>query len=148
MGHSYTSVFVHCVFSTKDRRKTISPAIQERFWAYLIGTASSYGIEALATGGMADHIHMLLALPSTKSVAEAIQKLKANSSRWVREHGTNFAWQEGYGAFSVSPSQVETVKTYIRNQPEHHKKRSFEQEFLALLKKKAGVKYDARFVFG
>jgi putative transposase len=96
---------------------------------------------------MADHLHILLSLSPTKTLAETVRDLKANSSRFMSESGPQFSWQEGYGAFSVSPSQIPVVKGYIRNQAEHHKMRNFEQEFLALLKK-AGVAYDPRYVFG
>ena len=98
-------------------------------------------------GGMADHVHILFALPADVTLAHAVQVFKANSSRWMRERVPTFAWQEGYAAFSVSASGVGAVKKYIENQPEHHKRRSFEEEFLALLKK-CGVAYDPKFVFG
>ena len=101
----------------------------------------------LAAGGTANHVHLLLAVPPALPLAKAVQELKDSSSRWLHEHGHHFAWQEGYGAFSISQSQRQTVIDYIDGQPEHHKKWSFEQEFMTLLKK-SGVKYDARIVFG
>jgi putative transposase len=100
----------------------------------------------VAVGGRENHIHILIAPPATMPLAVAIQKLKANSSRWLSEQGLRFEWQKGYGAFSVSASLVETVKSYIRNQEEHHRKRTFEEEFLALLKK-SGVACDAEHLF-
>jgi REP element-mobilizing transposase RayT len=147
MAHSYANNLVHCVFSTQERRNLIAVDLQPRLWAYVIGVSKNHGIEALATGGTANHAHTLIALPANMALSKAIQTIKANSSRWVREHGIEFAWQEGYGAFSVSASQAPAVKAYIHNQAEHHKKRSFEDEFLALLKK-SGVPYDPKFVFG
>ena len=128
-------------------RANIIPAeLQEKLWAYLIGIAHNLKIAALAVGGTENHIHLLFGLPATLTLAEAVGKLKANSSRWMGEHGIKFEWQKGYGAFSVSPSMVATVKTYIRNQPEHHKKRNFEEEFLALLRK-SGIAFDEAHVF-
>ncbi len=96
---------------------------------------------------IANHVHLLLALPASCTLSSAVQRLKANSSRWMNEQGVLFAWQEGYGAFSVSPSQLERVKEYIHNQPEHHKRPNFEEEFLAFLRK-SGVEYDPHQVFG
>jgi putative transposase len=101
----------------------------------------------LSAGGIANHVHLLILLPSATSFAKAMQVLKANSSRWLGEHGISFAWQEGYGAFSVSSSNAASVKEYIEHQPEHHSKRSYEDEFVALLKK-SGVRYDPEHLFG
>jgi putative transposase len=98
----------------------------------------------IEAGGIENHVHVLMALPATGSLAHAIQKLKGSSSRWM---GSGFSWQEGYGAFSVSPSQVEVVQKYIRNQEAHHRKRTFEEEFLVLLKS-CGIAYDPQYVFG
>jgi putative transposase len=114
--------------------------------AYLLGIANNLRVKTLAIGGTSNHIHILLAVPPTMPIAEAAQKLKANSSRWLGEQGLTFQWQEGYGAFSVSPSLVDAVKRYIRNQEEHHRKRSFEEEFRLLLEK-SGVVYDAEKLF-
>jgi putative transposase len=146
MAHTYIANFVHYVFSTKDRKNTIPPELKEKLWAYLFGIANNLHIRALAVGGTGNHIHMLIALPSTMPVAEAAQKLKANSSRWLGEQGLAFQWQEGYGAFSVSPSLVNTVQGYVHNQEVHHRKRSFEEEFRALLDK-SGVTYEAEKLF-
>jgi putative transposase len=146
MGHTYIANFVHCVFSTKDRQNTIPPELKEKLWAYLLGIANNLRIKTLAVGGTANHIHMLIALPPTMPIAEAVQKLKANSSRWLGEQGLTFQWQEGYGAFSVSPSLIDAVQKYIRNQEERHRKRNFEEEFRALLDK-SGVAYEAEKLF-
>jgi putative transposase len=112
----------------------------------LTGTAKNLGITVVAVGGTSNHIHLLISTPTTMPIAEAVQKLKANSSRWIGEQGLSFEWQKGYGAFSVSPSLVETVKAYIRNQEEHHRKRTFEKEFMTLLRK-SGVTHDAAHPF-
>jgi putative transposase len=146
MSHTYAANFVHCVFSTKERRNLIPAALQERLYAYLIGIAGNLGFKILAAGGTANHIHLFIGLPTSLTLAEVLQKLKANSSRWFGENGVQFEWQKGYGAFSVSPSLLTTVQAYIRNQEQHHRKRSFEEEFRALLEK-SGVAYDAERLF-
>jgi putative transposase len=135
------------VFSTKDRHKTISPEFQERLWSYVAGVCQKLDILIIAIGGIEDHIHLLIQVPPSLPVAKAILTIKSNSSKWANEQGHNFAWQQGYGAFSVSSSNATAVVQYIRNQQTHHKKRGFEEEFLALLKKH-GVAFDPKFVFG
>jgi putative transposase len=144
--HTYIANFVHLVFSTKNRKDTIPPELNEKLPAYLLGIANNLRIKTLAIGGTANHIHILIALPPTMPVAEAAQKLKANSSRWLGAQGVKFQWQEGYGAFSVSPSLADAVGRYIRNQEAHHRKRSFEEEFRLLLEK-SGVVYDIEKLF-
>ncbi len=144
MAHTYSSTLFHIVFSTKERRAAIrEPA---KLWAYVAGIARNIGYEACAIGGTENHIHLLLCLPAHVAAAEAAQKLKSNSSRWLREHGSWPGWQEGYGAFSVSPSKVDAVRHYIQNQPEHHRRQSFEEEFLALLEK-SGVAFNKADLF-
>ena len=147
MSHTYCTNLVHCVFSTKNRANLIGDDIRESLFAYIFGIARNLDIEILALGGTANHIHILLTQPAKRPLSETIRDLKANSSRWMSENSAGFSWQQGFGAFSVSPSQVSAVKRYIRNQAEHHKKRSFEEEFILLLKK-SGVSYDPRYVFG
>ena len=144
MGHTYAGNFIHCIFSTKGRKPLIAADRMAGLHAYLGGIARSEGFSLIAAGGTANHIHLLFILPATKSLATAVQKLKGGSSRWM---GPGFAWQEGYGAFSVSSSQAPTVKKYIRNQEQHHRKRRFEDEFRALLRH-CGIEYDERYVFG
>jgi len=112
--------------------------------AYLGGIARGEGFSLIAAGGTANHIHLLFALPATYALAQAVQKLKGSSSRWM---GRGFSWQKGYGAFSVCALQVPVVKRYIQNQEERHRKRDFEQEFVALLRN-CGIQYDERYVFG
>ena len=150
MSHSYVSVLFHCVFSTMDRRKTIDIELQERLWPYLGGIARENNLKALAIGGVEDHVHMLLSMPSTISVAKAMQWIKGGSSKWVHDEFPErraFAWQEGYGAFSIGISQVEETKRYIANQREHHKTKTFQEEYLAFLDKH-GVQYDPQYVWG
>jgi len=149
MPHTFCSSLYHCVFSTKERRKTIPPDVQGRLWAYMGGIAREIGATALAVGGMDDHSHLLLSLPSTMALAAAMRDIKSGSSHWMRETCSlpAFAWQEGYGAFSIGSAQVETTAAYIANQVEHHRKRDFQSEFLAILKKQ-GIACDPRFVWG
>ncbi|MGA8087390.1 MAG: IS200/IS605 family transposase [Terracidiphilus sp.] len=144
MAHTYANIFIHCVFSTKDRRSLIPAARKAELYAYMGGIAHGEGFSLIAAGGTANHVHLLFILPASHSLAHAVQKLKGSSSRWM---GDGFSRQEGYGAFSVSSSQVEIVKGYIQNQEEHHRKRDFEQEFVALLRN-CGIAYDERYVFG
>ncbi len=115
-------------------------------WAYIGGTARNLGIVPVAIGGTANHAHLLLGLKPNMAVAGAVQKLKANSSRWMGEHGIEFEWQKGYAALSVSPSLLGSVRAYVLNQEKHHRRRSFEEELVALLKK-AGIAHDENQVF-
>jgi REP element-mobilizing transposase RayT len=146
MGHTYAQNHLHVVFSTKQRRKIIDVSMQPKLWSYMAGIARNHNFLVLANGGMGDHVHLLIQLPPVLSLAKAVSLLKANSSSWMSEHGMNFAWQEGYGAFSVSASNMENVKRYIANQEKHHRRRSFEDEFIGLLKKH-GIPFDPQFVF-
>ena len=147
MSHTYAQNVIHVVFSTKDRRKLLSGELRPQMWAYAAGVCKNLDILVLAVGGMEDHIHFLLQIPPTLAVAKAVLTIKSNSSRWASEEGLKFAWQQGYGAFSVSSSVVPTVIRYIQNQEAHHKKMSFDSEFLALLKKH-GMEFDPKYVFG
>ncbi len=146
MAHTYCTNLVHCVFSTKERRDLIPDELREHLFAYICGIANNLKFQILALGGTANHVHLLVALPANLSLSGVVRDVKANSSRWLSENRSGFGWQQGFGAFSVSPSQVQAVQRYIRNQAEHHKKRNFEEEFLLLLKK-SGVDYDPKYVF-
>jgi REP element-mobilizing transposase RayT len=145
MSHTYAHNLVHCVFSTKDRLDLIRNP--DELWRYVAVLAHAKNIHVVAAGGTANHLHLLILLPQTITLAKAMQELKANTSRWVRETSRTFQWQEGYGGFSVSQSQRATVVEYIANQAVHHQSKSFEQEFTAMLQK-SGIAYDPRFVFG
>ncbi len=147
MPHSYAQNHLHVVFSTKGRRKIIPREIQPQLWAYLAEIGRNNGLEVTVAGGGADHAHLLFRLPAEMPLAKAILLLKANSSKLLNKQRRDFAWQEGYSAFSVSVSNLDAVTRYIQNQEAHHRKISFEQEYLALLKKH-GVEFDARFVMG
>src|SRR5271157_668778 len=145
MSHTHASVLVHCVFSTKNRANIIPDC--QALWRYIAALAKGHNITLLAAGGTPNHLHLLIGVPPAVPLAKAMKELKGSSSRWLHEHEYRFAWQEGYGAFSVSQSQRQTVIDYIDRQAEHHSKWSFEQEFMTLLRK-SGVEYDPRFVFG
>jgi REP element-mobilizing transposase RayT len=119
------------VFSTKERRNTIKPETQPKLWAYLGGIARTNGFVVLMAGGTENHVHLLLSLPATMPLAKAVQLLKGGSSKWLNETIGNFAWQEGYGAFTVSISQKPVTIAYIQSQAEHHRKHSFQEEFVA-----------------
>jgi len=144
--HSFNSCLIHCVWSTKNRISLLDSNLSERLWPYLGGIARENKMKALAVGGTTDHVHMLVSLPGTLSVAKAVQLLKGNSSKWVHETFpklADFTWQQGYGAFSIGVSGVEATTAYIRNQAEHHKKRTFREEFAAMLCKH-GWDFDER----
>jgi putative transposase len=145
MSHTYAHNLVHCIFSTKGRFNLIRDP--EELWRYVVGLAYAKNVHVVAAGGTANHLHLLILLPQTMTLSKAMQELKANTSRWLRETSTKFQWQEGYGAFSVSQSQRGAVTEYIANQAEHHRTRSFEDEFQAMLQK-SGIQYDPRYVFG
>lgn len=147
MAHTYRNILVHCIFSTRNRRDSIPNELLEKLPMYFVGIGKGHDIPVLCAGGTANHAHLLIALPATMQLAKAMQILKANSSRWLGEHGFDFAWQDGYGAFSVSSSNLGAVRYYIEHQPEHHAKHTFEDEFVSLLRK-CNVTYDPQFVFG
>jgi putative transposase len=136
MSHSHVCCLVHVVFATAERHPSIRDELRERLHAYLGGIARENGIAPLAIGGASDHVHLLLSLPQTISVAKAVQLLKSGSSKWVHEKfpgSRKFAWQEGYGAFSVGVSQRATTVKYILSQAEHHKRISFGDELKKFL---------------
>jgi putative transposase len=110
MNHTSTHNYLHIVFGTKRRTSSISKPLQPKLWSYIVGICRNHDIVAFAVGGMADHAHALVRLPPVLSLAKAVSVIKANSSRWMREHGDTFAWQEGYGAFSVSASNLRSVE--------------------------------------
>jgi putative transposase len=148
MAHTYHSLLFHCVFSTKERRATIGPELQDRLWAYMGGIAREHGMKALAVGGMEDHAHILLSLPTSLAIATAIREIKSLSSRWMHEICARpaFQWQEGYGAFSIGCAQVDATVQYILGQKEHHRKRDFQAEFLAILKRHR-IEFDPRYIW-
>ena len=147
MPHSYTNLLYHLVFSTKDRRPLIDETLRPRLYEYLGGVIRGLSGIVLEIGGIADHVHLLAKLRQDRAVSDILRDLKANSSGWVNDCKLaapgSFAWQTGYGAFTVSESQIKKVKQYIRNQEAHHHKTTFEEEFVALLRAH-GIAYDPK----
>ena len=146
---SYVSSYFHCVFSTKERHPFITLELRKRLWPFLGGIARQNKMKAIKIGGVEDHVHILLSLPSTMAVSKALQLIKGGSSKWVHETFPEhrlFAWQEEYGAFSVSMSQLDKTIQYIKGQEAHHRKMTFQEEFLALLKKHR-IEYDERYLW-
>ena len=150
MSHTYSNLLSHVIFSTKDRKPIIDDEVKPRLLGYINGIAKENDVKVLSLNAMPDHVHMLWELPPKLSLSDSMRVLKTNSSRWVHETWgpkKEFAWQTGYGAFSVSRSNVRAVANYIEAQEAHHRKRTFQEEFIELLVKH-GVDYDSRFVFG
>jgi putative transposase len=148
MSHAHVSNLVHCIFGTKERFPFIDSSMESRLWPYIGGIARENKMKALAIGGTADHVHTLLLIPPTLNIAKAVQLIKGGSSKWIHDTFQNaqkFAWQEGYGAFSVSSSQVQKTIAYIGAQKEHHRKQGFREEFVDFLNKH-GIEYDPRYV--
>ena len=149
MAQSLAQMYVHIVFSTKERYPFIETDIEPQLYAYMAGTIKQMeGIPCLING-TADHIHILSTLPRTVTLAKYIEGIKRPSSRWLKTKGgmyEKFAWQNGYGAFSVSSSRVEAVKRYIAGQEEHHRTVTFKEEFLEFFRKYK-VEYDERYLW-
>jgi len=150
MANSYISLYVHIVFSTKGRQALINPDLESRLWAYMGGIARENQMKALSVGGIADHVHVLLSLPATLPIAKAVQLIKGGSSKWVHDTFAGlrkFSWQEGYGAFSVNVSLLEETIRYIESQGEHHKRKTFQEEYIEFLRRH-GIDYDERYIWG
>ena len=148
MGHTYTNLLVHAIFSTKERQALIDESFRERMYEYMGGIARQEFGSALKIGGTDDHVHGLLLLKPAVSVSDALGKWKSLSSGWINKLKLcrgRFEWQSGYGAFSVSESVRDQVATYIERQKEHHQRMSFEEEIAALLRAH-GVAYDPKWL--
>lgn len=134
---TYSKLTYHIIFSTKYREALIQDSLQSRLYEYIGGIIRAQKGMSIEIGGIEDHIHILANLPPTKAVSDAIREIKSNSSKWcneINEFNTKFEWQKGYGAFTVSYSQIESVREYIRNQREHHRVKTFEEEYILFLK--------------
>lgn len=147
MPSTFVSLNYHVVFSTKDRIPLIVASWETRLHEYLGGTVKGLGGVTLQIGGIADHVHLLIGLKATHCLSDLMRELKRASSIWVHtEIGEKrFAWQEGYAAFSVSPSTCQAVRTYIQNQREHHRRATFRDELVELLQR-SGIEYDERYL--
>lgn len=149
MGQSLVNNYIHIVFSTKYRRPLIKPPHEQELHAYLGGICKELECPVLIVGGYTDHVHILCMLSQKIPLMKLVQKLKANSSKWMKSKDKsleNFFWQDGYGAFSVNPSQVDVVVRYIKNQHVHHSKKSFQKEYKAILNKYK-VDYNEKYVW-
>ncbi|MFH1107604.1 MAG: IS200/IS605 family transposase [Planctomycetota bacterium] len=149
MPGTYSQILIHMVFSTKERRASITPEIQPRLYDYIGGIVRAEKGALYAIGSMPDHVHILLRRRTNGAIADLMRTIKARSSLWVHQTFANvaaFAWQEGYSVFSVSKSAESDVKSYIENQLEHHKKRDFEEELLTMLRAHA-IQFEERYVF-
>lgn len=144
MPRTYAKNLVHCVYGTKNLVNLIRDP--ERVWHITREIARNIDIDVIAIGGVENHVHFLMTLPPSRAMANIVRDLKANSSHILRQDSRMFRWQDGYAAVSVSPSAVKAVVRYIENQAEHHRKRSFGEEYIAMLER-AGIAYDAKYVW-
>ena len=150
MAHSYSQLFIHLVWSTKNREPFITSEIKPRLYGYIRKVLEDKKCSLFTINGMPDHVHILLNLPSTIGLSELLRHLKTTSSKWMHQtfpESKNFSWQDGYGAFSVGISQLKQVSSYIENQEKHHQKRNFDEEFVYFLKCQ-NISFDSRFVLG
>ena len=147
MAQSLSKVLVHLVFSTKGRMETLTPEIRAELFPYFTGILRNVGCTTLRIGGVEDHVHLLFAISRTLSIAQVAEKVKTSSTKWIKgKWQIDFAWQLGYGAFSVSMGDADRVVAYIKNQEAHHRTTSFQDEFLELLRE-AGIDYDEQFLW-
>jgi putative transposase len=149
MPHTYTNLLTHIIFSTKDRTPFIETDLRGELHAYMGGIVREMKGTAVIINGTSDHVHSLVCLPPSLPLSDAMRVLKTNSSRWLHEEKglARFGWQTGFGAFSVSPSNVQAVSAYIAHQEEHHRKVTFQEEFVSFLKKH-GIRYDEQYLWG
>jgi REP element-mobilizing transposase RayT len=149
MGQTLHAIYSHIIFSTKNREPWLRADLRPRLYAYIGGIIKHRDSVLLASGGIEDHVHLLIDVHPALSSSDLVRDVKANSSRWIHESAADlkaFAWQSGYAVFSVSRSVVPDVRTYIENQEEHHRTITFKDELIAFLERH-GVSYDARYVF-
>ena len=150
MANTYTCLHYHIIFSTKNRERWITSDIEPRIWAYLGGIARENRLVPLMIGGIEDHVHLVLNVPPSVALSKALQLLKGGSSKWIHETFPalrGFGWQDGYGAFTVSKSNLTEVIKYVEDQREHHRYKTFQEEFRAFLDRH-GVEYDERYLWG
>jgi REP element-mobilizing transposase RayT len=149
MAGTYTKLYYHIVFSTKHRSNFITPTIEDELYKYIAGVLRGIDGACIEINGMPDHVHILAILPPKIAVSDALREIKANSSKWIHELKTGlakFGWQDGYAAFTVSKSQVDSVRQYVRTQKQHHAERDFKAELLELLTRH-DVEYDERYIW-
>ena len=149
MGQSLVKNYIHIVFSTKHRAELIHPPVQDELYSYIGGICNEMECPPIKIGGYTDHVHILCMLSKKIALMKLLEEVKSHSSKWMKTKGSdlkNFYWQNGYGAFSVNPSDIDRVIAYIENQKEHHRKKSFQDEYKAFLKKYK-IEYDERYVW-
>jgi putative transposase len=149
MSQSLARLHIHLIFSTKDRERILSDRVREAFHAYTATVLQNLKCQPMLINSVEDHVHILFDLARTVAVSQVVEEVKKSSSKWIKTQGpefSGFAWQAGYGAFAVSESNVPDVRAYISNQAEHHRKRSFQDEYRAFLDRH-GIAYDERYVW-
>ncbi len=149
MGQSLVKNYVHIVFSTKHRQPLIHPPVESELHSYLGGICNKLDCQVIQVGGYTEHIHILCMLSKKVALMKLVEEIKSHSSKWIKSKGyeyRNLYWQDGYGAFSVKPSEIDTVIAYIANQHEHHRKKTFQEEYRMYLKK-YNVEYNERYVW-
>jgi putative transposase len=149
MGQSIVKNYIHLIFSTKDRQPLITESIENDLFNYLGGTCLKLDCQPITVGGYLDHVHILCMLSKKIALIKLMESIKSNSSKWMKtidDQFNDFYWQDGYGAFSVNPSEIDTASVYIRNQKQHHQKKTFQEEYRGFLKKYK-VDYDERYVW-
>lgn len=149
MAQTLVSLLVHIIFSTKLRVDFITPEIEPHLYAYMGGIAKQHQASLLSAGGTANHVHLLISASKNAALSDLLEELKKSSSRWIKTQGkafVSFHWQDGYAAFSIGASQVETVRKYISRQKEHHRKKSFQEELIEFLNKYE-VQYDEKYLW-
>lgn len=149
MANTYTQIHLQFVFAVKRRECVIDPLWQNELYKYITGIIQHNGHKLICINGMPDHIHILVGMRPVQSISDLLKDIKASSSKWINEKNftkQKFEWQEGYGAFAYSKSHIKDVISYIENQEEHHKKRTFREEYIDFLTK-LEIDYDERFIF-
>lgn len=149
MANTYTQLYIHTIFAVQNRQSLIHSNWEEQLYKYITGIVTNQGHKMLAINGMPDHLHVLIGMNPIQSLSDLMQDIKGDSSKWINKNKFvkgRFSWQEGYGAFSYARSHLDNVVKYILNQEEHHKKKTFIEEYMAFLKA-FDVEYDERYIF-
>ena len=148
MASTHLALNYHIVFSTKNREPLISQTFQEALHRFMTGVIQNLNGVSVAIGGTSDHVHLVIRLRATHCLADVVRDIKRSSSEWIHESQKSyqFAWQEGYGAFTVSPTQIDAVREYVLNQETHHQRRTFQQEYVAMLNR-SGIEYNERYIW-
>lgn len=149
MANTFTQIHIHFIFAVKFRQGLVQPLWRERLYQYITAIVNNNGHKMLIINGMPDHVHFVLGLRPDQSISDFIKDVKSNSSKWINEKKftrEKFAWQEGYGAFTYSKSQLPALIKYVENQEEHHRKKTFQEEYLKILEERK-VEYNPKYLF-